>query len=545
VREGESMVREVEAMVREVESVPRDVEAKANDREVMVRDTSKAWGMKARTEEASPGLRLPKEAKLVATLGPPPVAQVAPVPRVLQVHHPPMEPLHPPQLTPIVDMHGSPMLDATTGHPLVAAPVQQQQVQYLTGADGGLYLQPGAQLQIMAQVPAMVQQPPQQQQQIVVAGLQAGTHQLIVQPGPIIAAPVPANIQVELPQAPPPTETQRREIKHELSPEIASKSLSALKDRKEEILSELGDIVGSTAATAIGDLASQQAATREKYSIEPEPESPDSRRSSEAEGDQGEPQNAGTYGIWTSKPLVTMNMLTAMAGSRHTMQNKKVEVEPLPEGICVSRFGPISRKQPINKNYSEPTAVTAGFGLNTRSTSTCRQPLPATSPVPDSLMMVQDQHTILQFPETAAVYEYDPGFPSTGYYPDFVHSNIQEGRMESVSMSHLVNPPYTPMSPLPDPRDQTASSVRLNSQNLSMAAESARIQKELSDLQRRISCLTVAENSNQMAMKRDRLAIELRMIESGIRERHQEITQNQTYPHSDTGDEISTEYTYW
>ena len=91
-------------------------------------------------------------------------------------------------------------------------------------------------------------------------------------------------------------------MKHDLSPEIASKSLSALKvkikpffgktisswnplqDRKEEILSELGDIVGSSAANAIGDMASQQvlvkrigfsnqknlfqAATREKYGID-------------------------------------------------------------------------------------------------------------------------------------------------------------------------------------------------------------------------------------------------------------------------------------
>merc|ERR1712107_260875 len=176
-----------------------------------------------------------------------------------------------------------------------------------------------------------------------------------------------------------------------------------------------------------------------------------------------------------------------------------VEVEPLPDGICVSRFGPISRKPVQMKNYTEPTAVTAGFGLHTRSTSTIRQPLPATSPVPENMLVVQDQHSILQFPETAAVYEYVPGF-----YTEFVHSNIQEG-MESVSMSHLVHPPY--------PRDQTASSVRHNSQSLTMAAESARIQKELADLQRRISCLSVAENSNQMAMKRDRLAIELRMIE--------------------------------
>merc|ERR1711971_1309335 len=74
------------------------------------------------------------------------------------------------------------MLDAATGHPLVAAPVQQQQVtcqggelkhdqvhQYLAGADMGLYtVQPGAPLQLMAQVPAMLAQQPQQQQMMVV-----------------------------------------------------------------------------------------------------------------------------------------------------------------------------------------------------------------------------------------------------------------------------------------------------------------------------------------------------------------------------------------
>ena len=103
-----------------------------------------------------------------------------------------MEPIQHQQLTPIgiqqsmnstnpipvipVDMHGAPMLDAATGHPLVAAPVQQQQVlsqpvvkqsqvQYLAGGDMGLYtVQPGAPLQLMAQVPAMLAQQPQQQQ---------------------------------------------------------------------------------------------------------------------------------------------------------------------------------------------------------------------------------------------------------------------------------------------------------------------------------------------------------------------------------------------
>ena len=49
----------------------------------------------------------------------------------------------------------------------------------------------------------------------------------------------------------------------------------------------------------------------------------------------------------------------------------------------------------------------------------------------------------------------------------------------SVSMSHLAYPPLTPVSPLPHPRDQTQA--RLSSQNLTMYAESARIQKVRSE----------------------------------------------------------------
>ena len=67
-----------------------------------------------------------------------------------------------------------------------------------------------------------------------------------------------------------------------------------------------------------------------------------------------------------------------------------------------------------------------------------------------------------------SVLNYDPGY-SYGYCP-----NIQEG-MDSVSMSHLAYPPLTPVSPLPHPRDQTQA--RLSSQNLTINAERARIQK--------------------------------------------------------------------
>eukprot|EP00092_Neocalanus_flemingeri_P054196 GFUD01063827.1.p1 GENE.GFUD01063827.1~~GFUD01063827.1.p1 ORF type:complete len:955 (-),score=170.59 GFUD01063827.1:2224-5088(-) len=454
----------------------------------------------------------------------PPVAQVAPIPRVLtrEIHMDQVQ-----HVTPIVDQNGTPMIDAATGQPLVATPVvaQSQVFQgqvHIAGADGGLYtVQPGTPIHMatLQVAPTMMvaggpNQTGQVQMQMPNVQIAHNATHVIMQ-----NAMIPQHHVVQ-------QEVQRRDIKHDLSPEIASKSLSALKDRKEEILSELGSIVGTSNAQVIGDMASQQAASNERFGLDLEAPEIKSRRNS-LQTNQ-EPSASGTYGMWTSKPLVTMSSL--YEPQQKNQQNDE-DVDPLPDGICVSRFGPISR-QLHGKSHghratsnTEPTAVTAIIGQNTRPTSSVRQPLPATSPVPEGLMIMQDQNT---------VFEYDPG--------SFSDYFIQEG-MDSVSMSHLINPPMMPISPLPNPRDQAQ---RLTSQNLSMYAESARIQKELHDLQRRISCLNVAENSNHMAMKRDRLAIELRMIESGIRERHNEIHQNQTYPHSEMADQDNlTEYTYW
>ena len=59
------------------------------------------------------------------------------------------------------------------------------------------------------------------------------------------------------------------------------------------------------------------------------------------------------------------------------------------------------------------------------------------------------------------------------------------------------------------------------------------MKKELSDLQAKISSLNVLSSENcNMAGDRDRLVMELRMIEQGIRERHQEISENQVHPTS-------------
>jgi len=411
-----------------------------------------------------------------------PVAQVAPIPRVM-----PREiPLEAIQVTPLVDQNGAPMLDAATGQPLVATPVQPGLVQ---APDGNVY---AVQTALQAGAP-----------------LHMATLQTTLQVTPAMVVTHKSDS--------PKQQTPARDLKHDLSPELASKSLSALRDRKEEILSELGNIVGRTNASYIGDIARQQAEVEDcRFSVEKEVVA-HRRNSGHAEEDmidQTLPMPpASNFSMWTSKPLVTMGSLYDS-----TAVLEEEGVEDLPDGICVSKFGPICKNPRMGKSM-EPKAVTANIGQATRPTISVRQPLASASPLPEGLVIMQDQQSVLN---------YEPG-----WYSEYF---IQEG-MDSVAMSHLINPPTMPISPLPNPRD---ANCRLSSQNLTMYAESARIQKELNDLQRRISSLNVTETGQ--AMKRDRLAFELRMIESGIRERQHEITQNRNFPHSQGQD---PRYYYW
>ena len=386
-------------------------------------------GEVAKSSQKMPRTSAPQAGAAAAT---PPVAQVAPIPRVLtrelhmdQVQH----------VTPIVDQNGTPMVDAATGQPLVATPVigQPQVFQgqvHIAGADGGLYtLQPGTPIQMATLQVAptvMVANGPNQAGQVQ---MQVPNVQIAHNTAHVIMQNAIIQQQHHVVQQ---QEVQRRDMKHDLSPEIASKSLSALKDRKEEILSELGNIVGTSNAQAIGDLASEQAASNERFGFDLETPDIKSRRNSlQAPGQnqnqqqiQEPPATSGTYGMWTSKPLVTMSSLYEPQ-QKQQQQNQVEDVEALPDGICVSRFGPISRQPNLRNiqnhgprgaqllmrftdkdnnfsgtNNTEPRAVTAHLGQHTRPTSSVRQPLPATSPVPEGLMVMQDHQ---------AVFDYDPG----------------------------------------------------------------------------------------------------------------------------------------
>ena len=362
-----------------------------------------------------------------------PVAQVAPIPRVMP-REMPMDAI---QVTPLVDQHGAPMIDAATGQPLVATPVVAAQPGLVQAPDGNVYA--------------------------VQAGAPIHMATLQVAPAMVVAH------KSESPKQQTPT----RDMKHDLSPEIAIKSLSALRDRKEEILSELGNIVGRSNASYIGDIARQQAAVEDsRYSVEKEEPIP--RRNSLQVEEQTSfaalPQSS-SFSMWTSRPLVTMGSLYDKQ-QQHQQQLEEEAVEDLPDGICVSKFGPICKNPRIGKAGVEPRAVTAKIGqvcrergriVNmqcvtfqaTRPTISVRQPLASASPLPEGLVIMQDQQSVLN---------YDPG-----WYSEYF---IQEG-MDSVAMSHLINPPTMPISPLPNPRD---ANCRLSSQNLTMYAESARIQ---------------------------------------------------------------------
>jgi len=521
----------------------------------------------------------PKAAAAVMQAAPSAVPAVAQPLQVASLPRVPVETFH---VTPLVDQNGSPMIDAATGQQLVATPMVAPQVfqtpVQIAGADGTLYaVQPGAPIQMatLQVAPAMMVAPPGQVQGVGVTQL---APQQVMAQNQQPAAQVQPPAQAASPAAATPSENRLRDIKHDLSPEIASKSLSALKDRKEKIMNELGHIVGENNANIIGDIVKQQAVVEDSMVFH-EDENRSRRNSLHLQQNQQQPQHQkqppppqqqqnhhqqmqnkqqmpgqqyqhphqrqqpqkyqqpqqqlhpqqqennrpqqhsqlrasenSSFSMWTSKPLITMNSFLEQKQKRDIDEDV---VEALPDGICVSKFGPISRQNRIAKTLAEPRAVTANLGQFTRPTHSLRQPLASASPLPDGLVIMQEPSSVLS---------YDPGW-YTDYYP-------REG-MDSIAIPHLTHPPMMPISPLPNPRDQNS---RLSSQNLSMFAESARINKELSELQRRISNLGVNE---AQAMKRDRLAFELRMIEGGIRERQNEIQQNQNAPPE------QARYSYW
>ena len=93
---GPPVKHEEKEASRQEETSKREVESLSRDTKPQMRTDQEKMG---NSSVLPPPLS--REQKLVAAIGPPPVAQVAPIPRVLQVHHPTLEPIQHQQLTPI------------------------------------------------------------------------------------------------------------------------------------------------------------------------------------------------------------------------------------------------------------------------------------------------------------------------------------------------------------------------------------------------------------------------------------------------------------
>ena len=138
---------------------------------------------------------------------------------------------------------------------------------------------------------------------------------------------------------------------------------------------ELGDIVGESGAVMIGDLARQQAVVEEAaILVDTSAEEPGSRRNSLQQQQQLSPRqqqqqqcaadpadphqlpasssSSTVFSMWTSKPLVTINTLYSDPGGQDT-RDPEPGLEDLPDGICVSKFGPISRAVQMQVDWED------------------------------------------------------------------------------------------------------------------------------------------------------------------------------------------------
>ncbi|GLH07352.1 Uncharacterized protein GBIM_12824, partial [Gryllus bimaculatus] len=159
-----------------------------------------------------------------------------------------------------------------------------------------------------------------------------------------------------------------------VSKKVASKSLAALQQRKQEIITQLEKVVGKSAASAISSSACSQA---REATVFP---------STEKE------ICTSTYSIWTSGGILhtgrgSGSQVSHLASAGHPAALYRSEgVLPDDEFIpfdppIVSKYGPISRMSKTILRPSSTVQVSASFGEGTISTPVVCRPVPAASPM--------------------------------------------------------------------------------------------------------------------------------------------------------------------
>ncbi|KAL7637083.1 UNVERIFIED_CONTAM: hypothetical protein RMT77_012841 [Armadillidium vulgare] len=264
---------------------------------------------------------------------------------------------------------------------------------------------------------------------------------------------------------------------------IASKSLTELKERKEELLNQLENIVGKEAIDEVASQIANGEVVSTTTSIFPE--------------------YSATYSIWTSGANLSNISWAAGKSPEKTWDPSKgyrtnaetVKHGPKEDFIpfdppVVSRFGPISRMPRPYLRPPNPIQVSACNTTDPVTTPTVHRPVPAISPMPQVL--------------------YQPGFTAYVSYPpslDFMNT-IGHG---------IIDPPHLHMSQL-DPSGTRPSDPILDF--IQMGQEERQRQQFIA-AKEGIEAYCLHQKFEEMRLKE-----ELNKVMQGIQEKKREIEES-------------------
>lgn len=298
---------------------------------------------------------------------------------------------------------------------------------------------------------------------------------------------------------------------------LATKSLSALKSRKEEIIDSLQDLVGKDETKKISNLTTERANTLQNLQ--------------NVIDDRG-----ASYSMWNSQFMA--NLPPIGQGGHQGQYDEDVAERGRPEDDLIpfsdtpqiSRFGPISRR--IICPQSLPTQSQAIIGDETKPTSVVRHAKHMSRPVPAAASLLHQNGTRTTLQPVAVGVNGEIGYIAIPEPPIAVGAAAAAAdiNMQHIHQSNLVSPVHRamPMAAQPPPQSN------MDPQTTGLLAESERMRQRLEILQMKISSLNMARMNglppptyqDPIFGEREQLTSELQLIENTIQDREREIKIN-------------------
>ena len=342
---------------------------------------------------------------------------------------------------------------------------------------------------------------------------------------------------------------------------LATKSLSALRNRKEQIKGTLEDIVGRDETERLSDLYQERASGGKSAGA--------LNMAIGVSSPPGTESLTSCYSYWTSRSVCSLaSTVTTLSVNRrseervalgsHLIQQHSGEDDdevPFSDTPQVSRFGPISRRGVSIMRPSKPSQTVASMGDEPISTAVVRhskqQSKQLSPPQPAVLLQNGGGRTTLHPVAVGshgeigyiAVQEPTPHaqmIPSDQIIPsDQLQTVLPQIQTVNPGNTHQAVLQHQPVTVAPRPANINPSSV---------TAEYARMKHELGVLQRQISDLNAQQQQHQYQMMQQQelllasqaqqrrtpeaqlqndLSSELQLIEKTIRDREMELQMNQ------------------